>query len=370
MNIGIFVPNVGNFGSKGYYNSQEVGLAKELSKNADKVVIFKLVKNNKIIKIDMINEKCTIKYIPAKNIGVNGIISDFSIIDSENIDKMICFSDIQIIVKKLYRYCTKNNIEFIPYVGVIESSSTNKVVKYLMKIYKNKNIKIYRKCNTILAKTPNVIEELEKNKVYGSLLSPVGLDFDLINRNFEKEDLQSLRKELGYNTDDKIILFIGRLEKQKNPLLAIDILRHILIKDKSYKMIMIGSGSFKNDVLYQIDNGLKDKVNYIEKISNSQIWKYYSICNCFINLNKEEIFGMVILESMYYKCPVIAIKAPGPNYIITNSEVGILFDDLDKETISDLILDKYKRLDYIKERCNEYIKKQFSWSICAKNILM
>ena len=370
MNIGIFVPNVGNFGAKGFYNSQEIGLGKELSKKKCKVTIFKLVSNIDTIKTEIINDRCSIKYIPSKRIGVNGIVSNFSFIDHEKIDKMVCFSDIQIIVKRLYKYCVRNNIEFIPYIGVIESSSVNKIKKFLMKIYKNRNLKIYKSCNKVLAKTPNIIKELENYEVYKSLLSPVGLDFDLVNKNFEKIDLKSLRKELGYSEEDKVILFVGRLEEQKNPLFAIQIMRDILSKDDSFKMVMIGNGTLKDKVLDEINNGLKEKITFIEKINNNEIWKYYRISNCFINLNKEEIFGMAILESMYYKCPVIAVSAPGPNYIIQNKDVGVLVDSLNKEKITQIILDENNNLEHIKENSNQYIKNYFSWSICAENILM
>lgn len=370
MNVGIFVPNVGNFGKKGYYNSQEVGLAKELSKNNCNVTIFKLVTNIDNIRTDTINDKCKIKYIPAKKIGVNGIISNFNSIKNEKIDKLVCFSDIQIIVKKLYRYCTKNNIEFIPYIGVIESSSRNVIAKNLMRIFKSQNIKIYKKCKKVMAKTPTVIKTLKNYGIHESLLSPVGLDFELMNQDFEKESSILLKKELGYSEEDKIILFIGRLEAQKNPLLAIEIMKNILSKDKSFKMIIIGSGTLKSKILSEIDNGLREKVNFIEKVSNSDIWKYYRISNCFINLNKEEIFGMAILESMYYKCPVIAIEAPGPNYIISNNDVGILVDSLYKEKITKIILNENEKLENVKTKSNQYVKDYFSWSTCAKNILI
>ena len=369
MSIGICIPFIGNFGAKGFYNSQEVGLAKELSKH-DNVIIFKLVCNIDTVKTEEINDRCSINYIPSKNIGINGLIYDFSIINPQKISKLVCFSDTQIIVKRLYRYCIKNNIEFIPYIGVLQSNSHNKYIKKIMKIFAETNVKIYRQCNKVMAKTPNVVTQLNDKGITNVLLSPVGLDFDLMQSDFEKYDVVSLKRKLGYEKNDKIILFIGRLEQLKNPLFAIEILKNLLLKDNSYKMVIIGSGSLKGNIINEINNGLEDKIQFIEKINNSEIWKYYRISNCFVNLNKDEIFGMAILESMYYKCPVIAVKAPGPNYIIDNQNVGVLVDNLDKEIISEVILDKDQKLEYIKERSNEYIRQQFSWSICAKNILM
>lgn len=96
----IFVPFIRNFGREVFYNSQEVGFVKELSKN-EKVTIFKLVSN---------------------------------------------IEDIQIIVNNPYKYYKKNNIEFIPYIGVIENSlewlhTLFQNSKYLWKKYLVTNIK-------------------------------------------------------------------------------------------------------------------------------------------------------------------------------------------------------------------------------------
>ena len=46
-----------------------------------------------------------------------------------------------------------------------------------------------------------------------------------------------------------------------------------------------------------------------------------------MNLNEHEIFGMSILEAMFYECPVVALKAPGPDYIMEHGKYGFLCKD-------------------------------------------
>ena len=43
MRIGLLITSIGNFGQKGFYNAQEIGLAKELDKLFDEVIVYKAV---------------------------------------------------------------------------------------------------------------------------------------------------------------------------------------------------------------------------------------------------------------------------------------------------------------------------------------
>lgn len=367
MNIGIFVPFMNNFGRKGFYNSQEIGLAKELSKSNNNIIIFKLVRG-KTISEENINSNCKILYIPAKAIGINGIITDFDIIKKYKVERLVVFSDTQIIIKRLYSYCKKNSIQFIPYVGVIESSSNNKLKQKLMKCFITQNIKVYKKCDKIIAKTPKVLGELQNLGIKNLVLAPVGLDFDLLNNEFNsnEKEIEEIKAKLSYKKEDKIILFIGRLDKQKNPLLAIDILKKLLSYDKNYKMIMIGKGILKKNILEKInENNLNNEIKCLEQIPNNLMWKYYAISECFINLNKDEIFGMAILEAMYYRCPVVAIEAPGPNFIIDNNINGILMGKLEYTAFAKKIINLRETKESIRNVSKAYIEEKFSWKICS-----
>ena len=43
MKIGLLITSIGSFGKKGYYNAQEIGLAKALDSLVDEVRVYKLV---------------------------------------------------------------------------------------------------------------------------------------------------------------------------------------------------------------------------------------------------------------------------------------------------------------------------------------
>lgn len=367
MKIGILVPFMNNFGQKGFYNSQEVGLAKSLEKMGNNIVIIKLDNTIKSVTEEHLSSNLKIIYLPAYKLGSNGIILNLNILKMLDLNKLVMFSDIQIIVNRVYKLCITNNIEFIPYIGSLQSSSHNKIIRMIMTYYTKKNINIYLRNKLNIAKTPYILNYLSEIGAKNTKFGNVGIDFELLKSHYNQNDIERLREEFGYNIDNKLILFVGRMEKQKNPFLALEIFKNVINKNPNYRMIMIGDGSLKEEVKKYIDINLNGYVRYLEKVKNSDMWRYYLISDNFINLNSDEIFGMAILEAMYYKCKVIAINAPGPNYIINNGENGILLDELNVEKFSESIFDNSN--SKIGENAREHIINNFSWDKVAKIII-
>ena len=359
MKIGILVSYIGNFGVKGLYNSQEVGMAKELNENGNEVVIYKFIsnKNNRNGLVEVIKKGITINYIPVKSLGTHGL-SKLNELDS-NLDILIHFSDIQFIFIKVYKWCKINNVKLIPYVGVIKSNNNSKIIRKICKMISNRNIRSYKMC-PVLAKTPYIKVQLLQSGVKRVHMLPVGLDVDLLKKDYLLSDREILREKYDLENTDIVLLFIGRLDGEKRPVEAIEILNSLNLVNKKYKMILLGKGKMKKDVFSKMEEyKLHNRVIYIESLPNNEVWELYHLSDYFINLNTNEIFGMAILEAMYYRCCVIARSAPGPNYIIDKSKYGYLAHD--NEEIKEIILNSESEKVEIEERAVKRIEKNFRW---------
>src|SRR5690606_30869788 len=117
-------------GQKGFYNVQEIGLAKELDKLSYEVIIYKLIpKTEQFVSEKVVGcNHTTLNLIPSKHLGINGFV-DLSKLDT-GIDILVYFSDTQLMVPKVYKWCKRNNVRLIPYIGVTESHSDNKIKKF------------------------------------------------------------------------------------------------------------------------------------------------------------------------------------------------------------------------------------------------
>lgn len=178
-------------------------------------------------------------------------------------------------------------------------------------------------------KTPALAEQLRALGAGDNVkIIPVGLDESILKQNYAKYNINDIKEKWGYQPQDKVLLFIGRMTNEKQPLKMVEIFSQLYEKDNTYRLLMIGQGELLEQVKQNISQKSLNKVaTMIEKIENSNIWEAYRIAHAYINLNEHEIFGMSILESMYYECPVVALEAPGPDYIMEQGKYGFLCKD-------------------------------------------
>ena len=143
----------------------------------------------------------------------------------------------------------------------------------------------------------------------------------------------------------------------------IEIFSKIREKDSNYKLLMVGTGELKESVESQVKElNLIDSVQTLDSIPNCDIWELYCIAYSFVNLNRQEIFGMALLEAMYYGCKVVAYNAPGPNLIIENGKSGWLVQE--DEEIIDKIMDETD----ISKEAHRRVIDEFTWENGAKKI--
>jgi 1,2-diacylglycerol 3-alpha-glucosyltransferase len=74
---------------------------------------------------------------------------------------------------------------------------------------------------------------------------------------------------------------------------------------------------------------------------------------------------MAILEAMYYEIPVVALKAPGPEYIIENGQSGYICNSDDELTDRILYADK----NTVGFQAKQRVLDKFVWEKSADEIM-
>ncbi|SDB26638.1 1,2-diacylglycerol 3-alpha-glucosyltransferase [Ruminococcaceae bacterium FB2012] len=364
MRIVIIRTNTGDFGKVGTYNVQEIGLANALMKMGHKVNVLFLHKETNRILSD--NTYKFVYYLPHKSIGLHGIF-DVRILDRFKPDRIILFSDNQLWAKNVIMWCRKKSIPCIQYMGGVLSDNPGWLHQFYTKLILIRNIKSYH-YSINAAKTTRVKNEMIKHKIPFSRVISIGLDAELLSEK-KSPDLET-KKELHYSPNDKIILFVGRIIDYKKPFLACDIAKKMHKEDSNYKLILIGKGPLQKQLKdYIRENKMNSFIEYIERVPYEEMYKYMVASDCLINLSSKEIFGMTILEAMYYGLPVVAHKAPGPNDVIDNGKNGILCNTDDVNIWCALIEKGIKRKDFLGNNARQTIKQEYLWDSIANEFV-
>lgn len=360
MRMGIIRLYCGESGQANYYNMQEIGLAKEYVKNGYVVYIIILKKGNLKEYYEKIDENIRFIFPVTFHILNHGLFA-LNVLKRLRLNLVHLNSDNQLFVPAVLSYCKKNDIEVYNYVGMLFSGARSKGKKLLSDFSTRINLTYYNRYPTI-AKTDEIRKEMENRGINNICVVPVGLDIEIIPKNnYSKE---YLRKNLELPVDKKIILFIGRMQEEKRPLDMLELLKNL---EDEYILVMIGEGRLTCIIDEKIQSlGLSNRVYRIHKIENNKIHKYYLCADFFINLCRNEPFGMCILEAMYNRCLVIAIKAPGPNMLIINGITGFLSDNMDeiKLILEGQIENKKNMLD----RAYEEVCSKYLWKYSYKKI--
>ena len=356
MNFGIVRLYCGASGKKGFYNSQEIGLAKAMKKLGYVCFIFLPNLNEDNCIEEQVEENITIVKCPAKAIGIHSKFA-WSVLKKYRVQVVQVGADNQLFAAELISYCDAHNIRVYSFIGTVRSNSNkNLLKKIVMRFFLERNLRKYR-THKNFAKTEYVKKELEVLGIKDIDIAPVGLDISIIPE--IKGTRDEIRRDCGLPCEKKLILYVGRIDFYKHPE---DMLAVLSKLPNEYYGVMIGDGKLRYQIDLKIKElGLENRLKWIRCLSNEEVQKYYFAADFFINFNSQEIFGMSILEAMYQGCTVIARHAPGPDMIIENGMTGYLVDDLENIVNKICLPDVQLNREVIRER----IKERFTWDNTA-----
>ncbi|MCK9272040.1 glycosyltransferase family 4 protein [Candidatus Gracilibacteria bacterium] len=189
----------------------------------------------------------------------------------------------------------------------------------------------------------------------------------LIGNGVNIEEFQNIKAEK--NKDIYKILFVGRLDEFKGVDILIEAINKIdknILDKKNVEVHLIGYGYEENKYKKLVKkHNLEKYIKFRGKIFGENIVKEYKSSDLFILPSRSEGFGIVILEAMVCKIPVISTKSGGPEDIIENGVNGFL---VEKENIFDLsekliefIEGKIPNLDQIIVNGYNTVVEKYSW---------
>lgn len=219
-----------------------------------------------------------------------------------------------------------------------------------------------------------VAEELQavlpgrmKDRLY---VSPMGVDAEAFQNGHR--DAHTLRckllQQLGANNSTSLLLYAGRLSKEKNLGVVPEILVRLLQNSRfDYRLIVAGEGPFAEDLRNSLERLAPNRSLFMVHQDKEKLAALYHAVDIFLHPNPHEPFGIAPIEAMAAGLPLVA-PASGGLLTYANQENAWLTENSAAsfaEAIHDCMANPALRLRKIAQA--RLTAARFSWSHVTQN---
>ena len=149
------------------------------------------------------------------------------------------------------------------------------------------------------------------------------------------DEAKTLRVRLGLSKDDRVLLSIGRLSREKahGDLLA----AFAQVKRENLKLIIVGEGPERGNLQAAAEAlGITDSVIFAGP--TSQIQPFYDLADMFVISSHSEGSSNVLLEAMAAKVPVVSTSVGGVPEMVEDNESALLIPPRDPQAMAAAII--------------------------------
>ncbi len=247
-------------------------------------------------------------------------------------------------------------IHYIPFNRYIVRSMT----LWALKNFSNR-------CDALIIPAESRKRQLEKYGISSRIkVVPNCIEPDI----FSKLNGNKIKDRYSISREEKILIFVGRLAREKNIEFLITCFKDIRKKYNNIKLMLVGEGPERKRIENFINKeNLSEDVILTGEINNKDIKDYYGAADIFVSTSKTEVHPVVLLEAMASAIPVVAVRAPGYEDTVRHGLDGLLCEEHVEEfsdSVLSLLNNNLKRetiSKHAKERARDFSVKNITGQI-------
>jgi 1,2-diacylglycerol 3-alpha-glucosyltransferase len=235
--------------------------------------------------------------------------------------------------------------EYIHYIPFLKYFADETIRNWIKLICKN--------CEVLVAPSQKMKDFLLNYNAYKPLkIIPNGVDLSKFYRieNRDNKDIEEFRKRFNLNQNDKVLIFVGRLGKEKGIDVLLYILKKLVKNNPKIKLLLVGDGPEKRNLkILSEELNITDNTIFTGYLNwPDEVRLAYNSSDVAIVASHTESFGLVVLEALACGLPVVAKEDSSFQNLIIDGENGFFCKNREEmvEKTNDLISkpEKYKEM--------------------------
>ncbi len=196
---------------------------------------------------------------------------------------------------------------------------------------------------------------------------PTGIDAE----QFGKGNGFRVRKELGIPATASVLLYVGRIAKEKNIAFLLEALSPVLAERLGTYLVLVGDGpemAAMKAKAKSLPGG--ERIIFVGSRPRSEIPDFHAAADIFVFASVTEMQGLALAEAMMSGLPVVVVGEGGIRYFVKDGEVGFVVphDKIGFANAVRTLLDKPHLRMAMAERARMFAMQTFSLSSCVDRL--
>lgn len=198
---------------------------------------------------------------------------------------------------------------------------SKRVGDFLAKFLSRKRL---RRVDTLVAPTQKVENTLQHYGMQAPInVVPSGISLEQHHQRLQPEIRQQMRRELGIEETDQVLINLGRLGGEKNLGELLELFAQARQKNDSLKFLIVGDGPAREALEQQArDLGVAQHVIFTGMVDPHQVQNYYQLGDVFVSASTSETQGLTYIEAAANGLPLLCRQDDCLNDVLQEGENG------------------------------------------------
>ncbi len=249
----------------------------------------------------------------------------------------------------------------VNYVNFLPDSGLRKIGRSVVKFY-------LKRADVIIAPTKKIASVVQDYGIQKTPeILPTGIVDSLEKYSLIRQGTISLQilKKFPQLVGKKVLLFVGRIVKEKNLAFLYDVLEEVKKEYSLTALLFVGGGPYLEE-LQKIarERNLSSSVAFAGYIPSTDIIYFYKFSQVFVFPSKTETQGLVTAEAMLAGLPVVAIGELGTVDVMQGDNGGFMVKD-DVKEFSEKVVTLIKNAKVRKKKIKDAVEWGKKWKISS-----
>ncbi len=155
------------------------------------------------------------------------------------------------------------------------------------------------------------------------------------------EERVEIRAQLGLREEERVVGFVGRLDLQKDPLLALESFAHFFSKECRSKLVVVGDGPLRERLLKRAEElSVGDQLRLLSAVESRSVM---SALDALLLTSAYEGFPYVVLEALALGVPLVSAPTPGLGEWLMKEQLALVSQKRDPKLLGEALLQLFSQ---------------------------